>query len=311
MSYWLHRCARSGGHEILDNEHRLTIGFADAANDSDMVKAVKAKDGQLFDDYYEQIYKGDIWPQRWHLWYFTCDMKADDIVVVPRHGGFTICKLKGEPIVSERPYELDIGWEWDVDILADFCAPRDAYASAPLFRRMKCQQTTLKLDNLKDDVDQALTRFREKRPFVISTELAKKSLELLSNNCSDSQLEEIVCNYFNHLGASAEVLPKNYSDKVGDCDVQVVFSAVRLQIFVQVKLHSGKTGEWAVQQITDYDRDMKSKNYDPNWTYACWVVSLADDFTDEAKKLADEKGVLLINGLDFCSMLVEGGLGIL
>ena len=311
MNYWIHRCAYMGGHDILDSEHRLTIGFSDCAKDTAMAEIVKARNGKKFDQAYEKVYGGEIWRARWSLWYFACEMEAGDIVVVPRAGAFEIVRLKGEPILSERRREKDIGWEWEVEVLADICSPRDAYASEALLRCMKCRQTTISINDLSEEVEVALARFRENRPFSLASELTRKCHELLGENVSPNQFEGLLLDYFTRLGGSAEILSKNYSGKVGDCDIEAVFPALRLTISVQAKKHSGKTDDWAVRQITDYAKArLDEGESEPNWTYALWVVSFADDFSDEAKKKASEEGVVLINGMDFCKMLVAGGLGL-
>ena len=162
MAYWMHRVEKHcDGLDILLQENRLTIGFSDCAEDDLFFEAFSKaqKDekyrngayGKNFDDLYWKVYDGGILRLRWSLWYFIHDMSAEDIVVVPYSGGFFICKLKGEALRSERRDTRDIGWEWEVEILAD-CAPRDGYASTSLLSRMKCQQLTLCLDTLKDDV---------------------------------------------------------------------------------------------------------------------------------------------------------------
>ena len=48
---------------------------------------------------------------------------------------------------------------------------------------------------------------------------------------------------------------------------------------------------------------------DDNWTYVPWVVSFAEKFSDEALKLAKENGVTLVNGEEFCRMLLNAGVG--
>lgn len=311
MHYWMHRCAYMGGHEILDNERRLTIGFSDCANDPEMADIVKDRNGPAFDPAYKRVYGGEIWRGRWALWYFACEMGAGDIVIVPRHGSFEIVRLKGSPILSERRREKDIGWEWDVDILSASCAPRDAYAPATLLSRMKCRQTTIRIDDLADAVDSALERHREKRPFSLASELAIKCRELMIENGSPDHFEVLLKEYFARLGGSAEILSKNYSAKVGDCDIEAVFPALRLTISVQAKKHWGETNDWAVRQIADYAKSRhEGGETEDNWTYVLWVVSLADDFTDKAKKMAQASGVILINGTDFCKMLVAGGLSV-
>lgn len=307
MNYWLHRCAHHwGGHSILETEQRLTIGFSDCANDSSMRLAVEKKDGSAFDKFYREIYHGEIWRSRWSLWYFSCEMTAGDIVVVPWDNGFTVCKLKGEPIVSVRKDPVDIGWEWDVEILADACSPRELFASTGLLSRMKCRQTTLCINDLSAEVDLAVSRFRADKPFSLSAELAQKCHELLDKFGSPDHFEQLLKDYFIRLGGRAEILPKNTRDKIGDCDVSAVFPALRLTVSVQAKKHWGETGDWAVRQICDYAKDKDSD--DENWSYVYWVVSFANEFSQEAKELAKDNGIVLLNGNDFCAMLVSAGL---
>ena len=86
---------------------------------------------------------------------------------------------------------------------------------------------------------------------------------------------------------------------------------LHLTISVQAKKHWGQTGDWAVQQITDYaENRKKSDNADTNWSYINWVVSFAEEFTESAVLKAQENGIVLINGRDFCKMLIAAGLDI-
>lgn len=310
MNYWIHRCRYEGGYAILDNEHRLTIGFSDCANSEEMAAVVEKRDGKAFDKLYWKIYGGNIWRARWALWYFTCEMEAGDIVVIPRDGGFTVCRLQEKPILSDRRNEKDIGWEWNVELLVPICYPREAYASVALLSRMKCRQTTLRIDDLAEDVEKAIQRVRDNKPFSLPGELADKCRELLDKDGSPDHFERLLRDYFARLGASVEILSKNYGGKVGDCDVSATFPSLKLTISVQAKFHSGTTGEWAVQQIAEYAKDNREKSGDFNWTYASWVVSFADDFTEETKEMARRENVVLINGKEFCTMLVANGLGL-
>lgn len=305
MNYWLHRCAHEGGWDILDGEHRLTIGFSKCANTPEMVEVIRRKEDERFDEEYAKVYGGEVWRGRWFLWYFTREMKAGDIVIVPRVGGFDVCQLKGDPIVSSRKNDCDIGWEWNIDILAN-CYPREAYAKTGLLSRMKCQQTTLNIGGLANEIETAIRLCREQRPFSLLGGLTKSCHKLLDDFGSPDHFEKLVRDYFSRLGAHAEILPKNGLGKVGDCDVEAVFPALRLTISVQAKKHWGSTDEWAVTQIADYS---KARDEEDNWSYVRWVISFADDFTVEAKRKAKEEKVVLLNGNDFCQMLISNGLG--
>lgn len=307
MNYWIHRCAYEGGHEILNKEHRLTIGYSDCANHSKMVEVIQKKDDANFDAVYETVYGGGVWRGRWSLWYFTREMADGDVVVVPTSGGFEVCKLKGMPMVSARKNDADIGWEWNVDIIAS-CYSREEYASAALLSRMKCRQTTLNIGDLKNDVNEAICRFKDKNPFSLSKELSEKCHEILDKSGSPDQFEKIVLGYFGRLGASATIQPKNCADKVGDCDESAIFPALRTTISVQVKKHAGVTDGWAVRQISEYAQS-KKESREENWSYINWVVSLAEEFSDDAKRLAKDNNVVLINGQELCRMLVAKGIG--
>ena len=309
MNYWIHRCAYMGGYDILDNEHRLTIGFSDCAMSIDMVTAVKKRDGDVFDKIYELIYSGGIRRTRWSLWYFTCEMAEGDIVVVPRQGGFSVCRLKGRPFVSERRKDKDIGWEWEIEPIIPYCSPRESFAPTSLLSRMKCRQTTLNIGDLGRDVECAIERFQSERPFTLNRELTERCHQLLDANGSPDHFEKLLLDYFIRLGASAEILPKNYSGKAGDCDVSAVFSALKLTISVQAKKHWGKTDDGAILQIVEYSKLSKDLSADVNWAYINWVVSFADEFTDKAKEIAKAEGVILINGREFCEMMVSNGIG--
>lgn len=308
-NYWLHRCENhEGGLEILDRENRLTIGFADCANEPEMVSAIQQKNDDLFNRLYEETYGGEIWRSRWNLWHFTCEMSKGDIVVVPRSGGFSICQLKNGPLVSSRRTQCDIGFEWEVELLTTVLSPRESYAPAGLLSRMKCRQTTLKINDLADEIASALERYRAKKPFSLPKDLAEQCYHTLTGHGSPDHFEQLVQDYFIRLGAKAEILPKNYSGKEGDCDVSAVFSALHLTISVQIKKHEGITGKEAVNQILAYAKATAPE--ESNWTYVGWVISLAEDFSDDAKEVARKNGIILLNGKEFCSMLIANGIGV-
>lgn len=132
--------------------------------------------------------------------------------------------------------------------------------------------------------------------------------EILNKSGSPDQFERVVLDYFRRLGASATIQPKNCADKVGDCDVSAIFPALRTTISVQVKKHVGVTDGWAVQQISEYAQS-KKESREENWSYINWVVSLADEFSEDAKRTARENNVVLVNGREFCQMLVAKGIG--
>jgi hypothetical protein len=64
---------------------------------------------------------------------------------------------------------------------------------------------------------------------------------------------------------------------------------------IQVKKHSGQTGAHAVRQLLG-DRAPSTNGAVQTISV---VISTADDFTDECRRLAEEHGVVLMNGIEF------------
>ena len=304
--YWLHRVSYEGGLEILERENRLTIGFSAVAKSVEACEAMDKRNYAEFCKAYTAIYKGAIERNKNGLWRFVTEMAVGDIVVVPFRYGFSICCVSGDAIVCNRG-NRDLGWEREVKTLAK-CSPREDYACSGLLSRMKCQQTNLCINDLSDEVDDALRRKQGNEPLRLLEPMSEQLLEKLKTSVSPSGFERFVASYFKSLGAQAIVLTKNVSDKHGDCDVEAVFPSIRLTVCVQCKHHVGTTDDWAVRQISDYAENRGKKGAEDNWTYAYWVVSLADKYNDDAYRLARENGVTLINGMDFCRMCLNAGI---
>jgi predicted Mrr-cat superfamily restriction endonuclease len=302
-NYWLHRVSYENGTGILAKDNLLTIGFSNMATPITQ-KAISEKNYDAFAAEYLAVYEGKISRIRNNLWNFAARMSQGDIVVVPIVNGFKIVEISGEVELFPSTGE-DLGWQHKVKVLADI-SPRDSYASSALLSRMKCRNTNLEINDLKADVDDALLRWNHKKPFDLIGELAPLCLEVLKRIGSPDKFENIVRKYFEHLGAnSVQILPKNSANKKGDCDVEAIFDALNLTISVQVKYHVGKTDEWSIQQIQDYWQNEPNVE---NMTWARWVISSADDFSDKAKEEAQKNNVILINGSDFSKMILRVGL---
>ena len=311
MHYWMHHCSHQGGYDILETEGRLTIGFSDCASDPVMFEIVKSKNRTAFEQAYKSFYGGKRWRERWTLWNFVCEMRDGVIVVVLHSESIDIVRLKGRPFDSERPWENDIGWEWKVEQIACAAAPCDKYVSASLLSLMKCRLPIFKIDDFAGDVYDIVDKLCEANTLAASSELSTLCRKWVDTIYESSHFGRLLRNYFTRLGGSVAVISKNDSNWVGDCDIEAVFPALRLTISVQAKKHWGETDDWAIRQIADYAKSRHNGGEtEDNWTYVLWVVSFADDFTDNAKKMAKDEGVILINGTDFCKMLVADGLGI-
>ena len=74
-------------------------------------------------------------------------------------------------------------------------------------------------------------------------------------------------------------------------------------LFVQVKKHKGTTDEHAVKQLIKI-MDSK-KEYTP--ANGC-VITLADTYSEKAITMAEDAGIKLINGFEFCKLLASNAL---
>ena len=300
--YWLHRVSHEGGLDILQKEGVLTIGFSDmAANEATKV-AIKNCDYGAFCRAYTDVYAGAIERSKNNLWRFVVEMKIGDTVIVPCPWGFYVCDITGDAVVCKREGR-DLGWERKVEICGDVRSPREKYAKAALLSRMKCRQTTLSIDDLKEDVESA----RESRTIDLVADMSKLLLAKLKSQGRPEDLEQYVAAIFRSMGADVVVLPKHYSGKTGDCDVEATFPLLRLIVSVQCKKHEGTTDDWGVKQISEYASE-KYKKMDEGWTCWQWVVSTADSFDPSAKGAALKNNVRLISGDEFCRMLINAGI---
>jgi len=204
---------------------------------------------------------------------------------------------------------IDLGFYRKVTPLA-IRIPRDKYADQQLFSRMKIRQTNADITDIKASVDSAVSNFEYKKPInlkeQIVDETAPKLLELITNLTNDMKFEQLVKWYFKSIGASKVEIPsKNDSPtENGDADVVAYFENIKTAIMVQVKKHRDTTDDWAVQQIKGYEHNHNYGDYHTQM----WVVSTCDQFSTIAINTAETYGVRLINGIDFCKMILDAGL---
>ena len=299
--YWLHRVSHEGGLDILKNESVLTIGFSAVAASDVARTAIMTRDYEAFCRAYTDVYKGAIARIKSNLWRFVVEMEIGDVVVVPCPWGFYVCEICGKAILCKRD-SLDLGWERSVRLIGDVLSPRELYARVPLLSRMKCRQTNLCIDDLKDEVDSASKRIE----LNLVHDVSDKLLEKLREHGSPESLEEFVASVFESMGAEVEILPKYYRGKSGDCDVEATFPALHLVVSVQCKRHDGQTDN-GVKQISEYAA-RKRHDESEGWSHWRWVVSTADRFSYEAEEAAKAKNVRLIAGKEFARMLLNAGI---
>lgn len=106
-----------------------------------------------------------------------------------------------------------------------------------------------------------------------------------------------------------EIPPKKGHDKEGDADIVAIFDPIRTIIYVQAKKYPGQTSDGAAKQIIAYRDQKESSGIYDGYSHIAWVVSSGEDFSEQCIALAEENGVLLLNGKDLATLLVEAGIG--
>ena len=335
--YWLHRCkcgdyAWPFTYELLKKHNYISIGWSDFSNNEIQKRLTESWES------FEKVFMEKGWGHprnRTNLWRFL-RMKQGDVVVVPLERGlFDIYRITDDIVYNNETFDhnLWVNWNGDRATLDAEGYPayadgkqidmgfyrkvepiktnisRDDYATQALHSRMKIMTTNANISDLASDVEKAIA---QKEPINLKAALVAESAKILCRQMQElmnpDKIEELVRWYMISLGASVNVPAKNSATtEEGDADVIATFDKLNNHtILIQVKAHQGFTDKWAVEQISSYAHTI-ARNLEDK-TFQLWVVSTCKDYTEETKKLAKEKGVLLVNGLDFAEMLIDNGM---
>lgn len=337
-NYWLHRI--TGGENALEFaqpllfEHNfLTIGWSDFSEDT-FVKRIQEEGEEALNEAMLEAGWG-LPKNRWNLLRFINEMKKGDIIVVPLWNEFSLFEIADDIVLSNESIDASIYQDWNgvyaklyddgyfhnaegniVDlgfyrkvtpILLNI--PREGYADQELYSRMKIRQTNADISDLKSSIEYAWNAFEKKKPInlkeQIIDETAPKLLTLIEKFTNDIRFENLVGWYLKSLGARVDTPSKNESKtEDGDADKVGYFDSIKTAIMVQVKKHEGMTDDWAVQQIKAYKTNHNYGDYHTQM----WVISTCEEFSKEAKSMAEEEEVRLINGIEFAKMILDAGL---
>lgn len=337
MNTWLHRISHHGdvSWRLLSRGY-LSIGWSGFGKNAEFLNAIEAGKRPAFESYFT-----DSRPRSRHsLWHFVAEMRTGDRVVVPGSRSFFVYELIGnrvQPIgeveteglttgrgeaVDQRPDGLlgvvgrdaiDLGFVWRVRLVAEDVS-RSHYADAALTSRMKYRGTTANISDLNANVDAALEAHSEHRPINLHATLLESSVaaavSAINTALDPTKLEKLIKWYLEKVGAtSVEIPPKKGHDKEGDADIVAIFDPIRTIIYVQAKKYPGQTSDGAAKQIIAYRDQKESSGIYDGYSHIAWVVSSGEDFSEQCIALAEENGVLLLNGKDLATLLVEAGIG--
>lgn len=341
--YYLHRItgganARPYAIHLLGKENEekyLSIGWCDFSEDA-FVQDVLARDIEAVNEWLTHEGYTPLSPSRWCLWRFIKQMQPGDYVLVPSWGTFSVYKIlddkvytnqslpieklrtsgssypiyDGKYLRDEKGNYIDLGFYRKVEKV-EIDIPRSLYAKKRLISRMKIRQTNADITDIKELVNEAIVAYSLEKPVNLKenilNDIVEKTFYQIKETLDANKFEDLVRWYLESLGAAwVDTPPKNASStKEGDADKVAYFEKLKLIVMVQAKRHEDITKEWAVQQITNYRDNNKTPD---EYTSILWVISTGDDFSPEAKQLAEDNGVRLINGLEFTKLILDSGL---
>lgn len=345
-NYWLHRVSWHAklAHPLLDRGI-LTIGFSDFALEDCVVEKIQC-DGNSTATLDYLCQKHWEWKSRarYSLKYFV-NMKKGDYVVVPLNGVFSVYEIvdnaarsikdldsadikdwNGTPVsrnenwllINDKNEVFDVGFFREVKPVK-LGISRSDYADECLNRFLKARQTTLPMSaDLGESVEKAIKNASAGNKITFYPKAISKVKQLLCEALdeinTDDKFEKLVLEYFKCLGANAYIPPKNNPEieNYADSDIVATFEDLKTIYYVQVKKHykDSETNDWAVQQIDEYRRQKTSESQnDDGYSKIAWVISTANDFTEQAKNHAIESNIRLINRSEFATMLLNAGLG--
>lgn len=336
-NYWLHRISHhaEASYPLLER-NLLSIGFSGFSTEGFLKRCVNNWD--TFEKTFEEEW-GTKPRSRYSLWRFISAMKKGDLVIVPSWGTFSIYEIEENNCFSVEQIDLTDFKDWNNNpiILGDngclifdiekkpvldlgffrkvkpiiLSASRNDFADSALTSRMKIRTTNANISDLKGSVEKAIDSYKRNKPINLHALILEKNLEntmsLIKSVLNPDKLEKLVHWYLRKVGASDIYIPsKNEAGKEGDADVVATFEAIKTIIYVQVKFHNGETSDWALEQIENY-KTHKEKT-DDGYSKIAWIVSTADNFSQECNKQAKINGVQLIEGKEFTKMLLEAGI---
>lgn len=330
--YWLHRVSHEWevSYPLLSMGY-LSIGWSRFAQ-TDVLVRIRREGIAGFHAFMAQ--QQETSRSRWNLWNFASFQRGDTIVV-PLYDkefavfrvvkeAFAVSELAGQSFLSKKEETVEItgaglqntvtGKRYDIGFLVQVEPLRDgtikrSYADSNLISRMKLRQANANITGIAESVEAAL---RAQTPISVHDVLIESVTENVQEGIrkyiTPDNLERLVRWYMEKMGASRAWIPaKNERGKENGADADIIaeFDDLRIIFYIQVKKHTGETGSWSVNQISEYKRQKQDE--DDDYTYIPWVISTAD-FSAAAKLEAKNAGVRLIGGTEFIKMLINCGI---
>lgn len=344
-NYWMHRISHWAplSHPLLEDHNLLSIGFSDFAAHPDYTY-----DPTKFDRHYEKAFgslsraRHYLYRFMYEMkpgnrvvvpsWgeFHVYDIADDQVLTVADFSESDLSEWKTwdeRYIIKSDKHEnryiklqddtegrvIDLGFFRKVVPVARGIS-RAKYADSALTSRMKYRGTNIDMTGNMDSIEKSIEGFKAERPINLSNlvleDAVDSTLKIMKDNMNPEKLEVLVVQYFQKLGAKAGIPAKNDPNQKGiaDADIIATFEPIKAMVCVQAKFYTGKTDNWAIEQIEAYAEMRKKDTEDDGYSKLYWVISTGDEFTESGIEKAREAGIQLIDGREFTKMLLQAGL---
>jgi len=252
------------------------------------------------------------------------EFKIGDIVLVPDTRSFHIVEIVDsiqsfhslkENFLTTEDYNRDIGFVYKIKKVKnnklESAINREKYAEAPLIARLKNLNALLNIDDLSSHIEKSKESFLMDKSLKIE-EILKENLrdgliEYLVKSLSPTKFERLLLKIMEKLGATCDIPSKNNKNNAieehADVDVVCIFEKLKHIIYIQAKFHTGKSNDWAIDQLDAYDGE---KDLDSDYTTSYWAVTTGV-FDEEAIESAKAKNIRLIDKYELASLILDIG----
>jgi restriction system protein len=248
------------------------------------------------------------------------NLMAGDRILVPCGSGVWLATATDEQI-----FDTQAGKDFDLANLRKVVYLKDAQnrsvwiprgeLSTGLQSRLRMRGSTcVDLGAYKDEVDQLFDARRWSDAIgasmlKLSEDFREKLVENIQNGdvnlaAGGIGLEQLVVELLNLSGFEAKVLPKQLFHGTGDADIEASLDLWEHQaeLLVQVKHHSGFTGQWAAEQLVKTkDHKLYGSKYEEHERL---VVTFATP-TTQLSIICEQNGIRLVGALDLALWIEE------
>lgn len=269
------------------------------------------------------------------------NIEIGDLIVVPKVSEkFDYVGRYFSVLKCTKKYDFDVLKNFDdfghiIGVEFLFSCPYDFDGETQIisgkFRSYQRSVNNVWKDDFKNAVDKLIEKYKN-NPQTFSANFTANNFEILAQSTKDARkiylekileylrkispkiLENIIEELFVKNGH--KLIRRNFYNGVGG-DVDLVFeifpentlmrdifrvNEYEPKIFIQVKKKIGKDFDdtAGINQLTQMDAENGGNN-------TLILINLADEFTDEAKQLAAEKNIILLDGIIFADIAVRHG----